>query len=200
MIEWGTVSETRNAGFFIWGDRGDGLELLTPDGIVPQPGEPLTPKQYQVLVPDVVEGEVGNLILSAVDYLGEEEVYGLFQPDRSYGRQTSPAPIPWKTSEVAHVFTYIFARAGFRYRVIWLRPAPSMCGFSLLECRRCRGRMLNDAGLDLSGFAPEHIAVTRNGDPVPRIDDFRPSRRFSARRFDPMNSGVSSLSAVMRFI
>ena len=28
VLEWGTVSETRNAGFFIWGDRGNGPELL----------------------------------------------------------------------------------------------------------------------------------------------------------------------------
>ena len=170
-VRWSTVSETRNAGFYLWGDRGNGVELLTPEPIPAEPGDPLTPRSYQLALPGVRADELTDLALSAVDYQGDEEVYGLFQPGRAYGEQANPAPIQW--NEIA---AQAASRTALRAQLDTqsaTRSASSVVHAVDVEVlvagmQSVSWQRLADAGLDLTGVEPGAIAVTLNGNPVPR--------------------------------
>jgi len=170
-VRWSTVSETRNAGFYLWGDRGNGVELLTPDPIPAEPGDPLTPRSYRVELAGVRTDEVTDLALSAVDYQGDEEVYGLFQPARAYGEHAKPAPIRWNA-----IAAQVASRSALRAQ--WARQAATRGASTVVHAvdvavtgagmQSVSWQRLADAGLDLTGVEPGTIAVTLNGNPVPR--------------------------------
>ena len=175
-IRWMTVSETRNLGFHVWGDRGFGLEQLNAEMIPSDSLDPTTPHSYRLVIPGVTDGQVRHLAVTAVDYSGGEEVYGMFEPGRNYGRKAAPAPIPWhdikqqvdlraQQVRAAHKAQSSIASnstgAAARPDYIELRvtaPGLQQIGYDELAA----------AGFDLRGVRPEHIAVTLKGEAVSR--------------------------------
>lgn len=188
QVNWSTVSETRNAGFYIWGDKGEGPVLLHGDMVSSAASDAVTPHDYSLFIPGLREGDVRELSISAIDYNGKEKVYGTFEPGRSIGRSLPPATIDWRgiANETANrMRARGFERAGNR----WHRPA-SAPGFgsaggpfggmalepisavdvlvSAPGMQRVTYEDLRAAGLDLAGVDPRRIAVTLQGKAVPR--------------------------------
>lgn len=166
-VSWSTVSETRNAGFYLWGDRGNGVELLTPKPIPAEPGDPLTPRSYRLQLPGVRTDQIKDLALSAVDYQGDEELYGLFQAGQAYGKQANPTPIRWDAIAAQAV-----SRTAQRSQSSTRGASPDVQAVdfevSVAGMQSVSWQQLADAGLDLTGIDPGAIAVTLNGKPVPR--------------------------------
>jgi len=168
VIEWGTVSETRNAGFAVWGDRGDGAELLTSSLIAGGDGDPLQPRQYSHRIADVVPGEFKQLFVTAVDVNGKERLYGDFEPARAYGQAVSPAPIRWDRIQSASKLRMAEREASSSRAAA---PAPasavdvSAAAAGMIEVTY---EQLAGAGLNLSNVPASRIAVTLKGEPVVR--------------------------------
>ena len=163
-MRWTTVSETRNAGFRIWADRGDGIRLLTPEAIPSQAGDAATPRSYVHRIEGVRLADLTDIAISAEDYHGKEELYGLFEPGRVYGSQGAPEPIRW--NEIARA-----ARSR-----IDARAARAPAGFATAADVRPETAGLVEvsheelvaAGLDLAGVPIDRIAVSLKGEPVVR--------------------------------
>jgi len=209
VLEWGTVSETRNVGFFVWGDLGNGLELLTPEMIPAKAVDPVRPHRYQVTVPGVFEGQVGDLAVTAVDYDGDEEVYGLFQAGQAYGKKFDPAPVAWNRIG-ANVRARLSEHAAAAARglkdqkrqgsklVAYARDAGREDSVAAVDVRTDAVGLhevswsdLADAGLDLAGVDSAEIAVTLKGQPVARDITFNvASQRGQARHSASLGASV----------
>lgn len=174
-VSWSTVSETRNVGFHIWGDRGRGLEQLNVELVPSEVGDPGEPRSYALVIPGIAEGDVNNLAVTAVDFSGDEEVYGLFEPGHDYGRQAKPATIKWQAVRAQAERRAGLHRAERKRQAALLDAAggnikPDRADIRVLEpgLQEISWQMLADAGLDLSGVKPEDIAITFKGQPVAR--------------------------------
>jgi len=181
LVEWGTVSETRNAGFYLWGDLGNGPELLLDAPIQSRAIDSVSSQRYEVEIPGMTSGAVRDLIITAVDTEGNEEVFGLFEPGKAYGRKSAPAPLAWGAIR-SDVSDRLAQRRAAK------RSASSVGQFSLAS-RRASGssdivavdvrvsdagmqeitwESLAGAGLDLTGVPTDQIAVIFKGEPVAR--------------------------------
>ena len=163
-MRWTTVSETRNVGFRIWADRGDGIRLLTPDAIPSQSGDAATPRSYVHRIEGIRLADLSDIAISAEDYHGKEELYGLFEPGRVYGSQGAPEPIRW-TQIASEAKSRVDARAarsraGFATAADVRPGAPGLMAVGYEE--------LVSAGLDLAGVPIDRIAVSLKGEPVAR--------------------------------
>jgi len=175
-IRWMTVSETRNLGFHVWGDRGFGLEQLNAEMIPSDSLDPTTPHSYSLVIPGVADGQVEHLAVTAIDYSGKEEVYGMFEPGRNYGRKAAPAPIPWQDIKQQIDLRAQQIRAARKQQSIVAsfhsggnsRPDYVDLRVTTPGLQQVTWQMLADAGLDLSRARPEHIAVTLKGEAVSR--------------------------------
>jgi len=172
---WMTVSETRNVGFHVWGDRGAGLEPLNAELIPAEVGDPGEPRSYALVIPGIAKGEVSNLAVTAVDFRGDEEVYGLFEPGHDYGREATPATIPWNQIRDHANLRASLHRAERKRQAALLAASggsvkPDRTDVKVIEpgLQEISWQMLADAGLDLTGAKPEDIAVTFKGQPVAR--------------------------------
>jgi hypothetical protein len=179
QISWVTASETRNAGFLLLGDFGEGMQQLNAELIPAQAGDALTPRTYTVDIPDVERGSARSLAVTAVDFNGKEDIYGVFEAERHYGQFVEVEPIDWSLSRDE-------ARDRDQRRAENARSAMS----SVANARDVAGRNrlvnyvdlkvtepglqevswsdLTEAGLDLAGVRASDIAVTLKGEPVPR--------------------------------
>jgi len=164
VVEWGTASETRNAGFAIWGDRGNGLELLTPEFIASTAVDAAQAQRYTHELTGVGAEDFERLFLTAVDLNGNEKIYGDFAPGVKYGEELLPSPIPWAE---------IQARSSIRVAELEALQASSpglaelgapptavdvtVDGAGMHEITHAE---LIGAGLNLTGVAAERIAVS----------------------------------------
>jgi len=201
VIEWGTVSETRNAGFHIWVDRGNGMELLVDKMIPSEAIDPLQPQRYRQVIPGLKPGDVKDLAITAVDYSGAEEIYGLFEAGEKYGETVQPAPIAWdridqdvKSREGLHAaFDKQKAKAGLQ-GVHAGKSSKGLATETFADLKvgaaglyRVTWQDLADAGLDLSGVESAEIAVTLKGKSISRHIVSRsasgrsPGQRFAMR-------------------
>jgi len=182
-LEWGTVSETRNVGFFVWADLGRGLELLTPEIIPAKSVDPVRPHRYSHTVPGLFQGQVSDLAITAVDHEGKEEVFGLFQPGKGYGKRLDPAMIGWP-----QIRAQLRERLNLRAVRAESATARKSSGSALISARTAPAdeiravdivtsapgltevtwQDLVDAGLDLTGVAPGSIAVMLKGEAIAR--------------------------------
>jgi len=199
-VAWGTVSETRNAGFHIWGETGDGFQRLNQSMIPARPSDAVTPANYARVLDGIGKGEVTRIAITAVDTGGREEMYGLFDVGRAYGNKTQPEAIDWvavRAGTAQRLQARGFVRAGEGWRrsggggngtsdrvgligdsatrgggggVVAVDVRPAAPGM-----QRVSYQDLADAGLDLAGVAPGDIAVTLKGKGVARhiagVDD-----------------------------
>ncbi|MBL38773.1 MAG: hypothetical protein CMP07_10245 [Xanthomonadales bacterium] len=181
-IKWGTVSETRNAGFHIWGDRGQGMELLVEDMIPSGSVDPLQPQRYSYFIDGAKVGEIKDLAITAMSYSGDEEIYGLFEAGAKYGESVQPAPIAWdRIDRDVKLRQQLHAAFGKRNAGARVHGAPgrkssrTSVATSFADVKvgaaglhRVTWQDLTDAGLDLEGVESTSIAVTLKGEPVSR--------------------------------
>ncbi|MGY6629499.1 MAG: C25 family cysteine peptidase [Wenzhouxiangella sp.] len=172
-VTFGTVSETENIGFYIWGYDGDDLFLLTPEMIPSQAYDAVHPQQYRVLITDPKARQADFLAVTAVDTHFEEEMYGFFAVNQQFGRETASSPIAWES-----IGEWVEERLALRQATASasLVGARSSQGAVAVDFRveeaglqQVSYEMLKAAGLDLTGVAPQQIAVTRAGEPVARF-------------------------------
>jgi len=163
-LRWTTVAETRNAGFFLWGDRGDGIEPLTDEPIPAEPGDAVTTRSYRHVVPGVQLSEFRDFAVSAMDYNGKHELFGLFEPGRVYGSQGSPEPLEWgRITNEARQRTQLHAARAQAGTISAADVEPASPG--LVEVTYSE---LAAVGLDLAGVAVKRVAVSLKGKPVAR--------------------------------
>lgn len=193
-VVWSTASETTNKGFFIWGEtsRG-GFELLTPEMIHSTATDLVKPQQYRVVIPGLRAGSIRDLVITAVDYSGNEDMYGYFRVGDAYGQENPADPIDW--AAIRAETDDRLARAGFESRGDIIHRAASgraqvrAADFAVAQAgmQRVTHDDLLKAGLNLAGVNPADIAVTMNGQPVQRKIDLGASTgsRFSRSAAGP---------------
>lgn len=190
QVTWSTASETHNKGFYIWGETSDGgFELLTPDMIPSEASGAVQPQSYSVVIPGIGRGQVRDLIISAVDYLGHEEMYGYFHVGKAFGETNPPALIDW--AQVRGQAQARIDQAGMTVRGDLVQPlhqgrssVVTAADFLVEEegMYRVTYEDLLKAGLDLAGANPYTIAVTVAGQPVPRSIETPSRRRHTTSR------------------
>jgi len=182
-IRWSTASETNNQGFYVWGVGRDGrLELLTPE-MVPSKAEGIVePQHYTEVIRGVSRGDIGDLVITAVDNFGAEEMYGYFRVGGAFGRENDSDRIDWAPIRQAAENRM----RGRGYQAVanaWRRTTPkSRSVVNAVDVKVSKPGMqqitfqaLRQAGLDLAGVRFDDIAVTRAGVPVQRILSTNPS-------------------------
>ncbi len=169
-VSWTTVSETENIGFYLWGDRGDGLDLLHEEMVPSAAVDFATPQHYSITLP--IRGSVDQLAITAVDTRGREKMYGLYRTGESFGRAGAAEPVDWaairQQTESRLMQLGVERTAG---DLLGRRVAqPQAADFAAVErgMQTISHEDLLSAGLDLSGVPVSHIAVTLKGQPVPR--------------------------------
>jgi len=178
-VRWTTVAETHNAGYAIYGDRGQGVERLTAEPIPAIDGDPTLVREYRHVLPGVRGSELRDLAVVAVDYRGKEEVYGLFEPGRAYGERGVSSPVDWRTISLQAEQRLAALRA-VREREPAGKGGSSELGHSssapvavdvkvtTAGLQEVSYESLAAAGLNLAGVASAQIAVTVNGRAVAR--------------------------------
>jgi hypothetical protein len=182
LVEWTTASETRNAGFRVWGDDGDGLRVLTEQPVAAIGGDASTPRNYSVLLPRLHSGDLRSLAISAIDFHGKEEFYGHFQPGSGFGEKRQPAPIDWTT--IRQDTDRLVQRASARRSLTVSRVHATPAETGLVAVSHSE---LVSAGLDLTGVPVDHIAVTLKDDAVAR-DIVGGNSSDGVERFGPGSS------------
>jgi len=171
-LHWTTVAETRNAGFYVWGDRGNGVELLTPKAIPAKAGDAVSVRHYRHLIEGAELAGFRDLAVSAVDYQGKEELYGLFEPGRVYGRHGASEPIDWarhalearsRIKQRGAAMSRLQSNSGQAQQISAADVEPASPG--VVEVTYSE---LAAAGLDLAGVAVKRVAVSLKGKPVAR--------------------------------
>jgi len=192
-VSWTTVSETQNAGFYVWGDTGNDFRLLTDKMISAESFDVARQQSYSVDIPARLAQGVESLVISAVDTSGDEEMYGLFTVGRAYGRESASSPINWENIE-SSVADRLAGRGFSRDGSTWRSPATGSvvaADFKVSSegMQRITYQDLIDAGLDLTGVDPSQIAVTVDGRPVPRH-----IHRYDDGGLSPVNVRKSNIS------
>ena len=169
-VTWGTVSETENLGFYIWGYDGDQLELLTSDMIPSEAADAVTPHRYQTVITDPRAREMQSLAVTAVDVFGREEIYGLYRVGSEFGRANVTAAIDWTgvRAEVDETMA-LHETLGPRATAAQGRVVGADFSVSRPGLHRITYEQLYAAGMDLVGLNPDDLAVTRAGEPVARF-------------------------------
>lgn len=168
QLTWSTVSESENLGFWIWGDRGNGMELLTPQMIAAKAADLADPQDYSVLIPSRLAAGVTELAVFAEDVYGRQEIYGLFEPGQRYGRHGTTSPIDWQPIRLqARERQALLQRVSqARQRDHLIRAVDFQVPAAGMQ--RIDHASLMAAGLDLRGVPLDSIALTLDGEPVAR--------------------------------
>ena len=172
-VSWTTVSETENLGFHIWADTGRSFELLTDKMVPSSAGDAVGVNQYSLTLTSGAAMSAKSLAITAVDARGEEEMYGLFDAGRAYGREAATAAIPWQSLRAQmdqRLQTMGYERNGESLRRNDHRARPVAVDFAVSSegMQSINFDQLAEAGLDLRGVDPDSIAVTLKGESVAR--------------------------------
>ncbi len=204
VISWSTASETHNMGFYIWGEteRG-GFSLLTPEMIPSTASDVVEPQTYTITLPRLTERDVRDLVVTAVDYFGDEEMFGYFRVGEAFGELNAPDLIDW--AAIRAEIDQRLAESGKAERAgLWRAPSLGRGEQAVaadflvtdLGMQRISYEDLLAAGLDLNGANPFQIAVTVNGSGVPRVIEASSGNALSAdmsnTRPRPANFGPGS--------
>jgi hypothetical protein len=194
-VVWSTASETHNQGFYLWGEtsRG-GFELLTPEMVASTATDIAQPNVYRVVVPGLQPGSVRDLVITAVDYFGKEDMYGYFRVGEAFGRENPTDNIDWHDIRVqaeSRLQRLGHVRQGALWRANTQRVSRSIVAADFEVQGEGMQRITFDdlltSGLDLTGVAVDQIAVMRAGEGVPR----QVVRSKGSDRDDPL-SGIDS--------
>jgi hypothetical protein len=172
-VRWSTVSETENVGFHLWNFSGGTLEPVTSQLIPSKTSDAAHPQSYSYTIPRAEAKSIGQLAITAVDNRGNEEMYGLFEIGRTYGRDDASTPIAWdsiRAQAEARLASLGFAETGGSWRDTDRPRQPTAADFQVTEAgmQRITHDDLMAAGIDLRGRSFDQIAVTVDGEAVPR--------------------------------
>jgi hypothetical protein len=204
-VRWSTVSETENMGFHLWNFSGGTLEPLTADLIPSKTSDAADPQQYSYMIPRAEAKRIGQLAITAVDNRGSEEMYGLFELGQAYGRDDASTPIAWdsiRAQAEARLASLGFAESGGNWRETHRPRQPIAADFLVSEAgmQRITHNDLMAAGIDLRGRSFDQIAVTVDGEPVPRrIRNFGTTDSAFSRRWRGRDANRFSSRSVIEF-
>ncbi|MDZ7841401.1 MAG: C25 family cysteine peptidase [Gammaproteobacteria bacterium] len=185
-VKWTTASETFNMGFNLWAQIDDAWRLLTPDPVLSEGGDAVTPQEYKlgVPLPGIDPRSIQGLALSSIGMDGGQELYGSFVVGRSYGERSLPEPIAWEAVRAeldASMRGKGYVKSANKWRrgksgnkpgtAVASAAAPSAAEVSVTApgMQRVTYEALRAAGLDLAGARANAIAVTLKGEGVPRV-------------------------------
>ena len=144
-----------------------------------------------------------SLTITAVDSRGKEEMYGLFDVGRAYGREAATTAIPWQTLRAQmdqRLQTMGYERSGESLRRNDHRARPVAVDFAVSSegMQSINFDQLAEAGLDLRGVDPDSIAVTLKGEPVARNVVSSPGSELisSSRRRNGSRASAGSASEI----
>ncbi len=178
-LNWETADETFNAGFKVWtllDELGEQtLHQLSPGLIRSRTFDSSSTQRYQwnyrVKKREVLE----TLVLSSVGINGEQEFFGPFDVNQTYGDSVVPQVIDWQA--VHENFKQSMAKKGYtQVRNRWRKHAPQAMldgGALHLEIAetgvyRLTYDWLKQQGVDWLDVPVKSIAVTKDGQPIPR--------------------------------
>ncbi|MBX2849065.1 MAG: CCXG family PEP-CTERM protein [Acidiferrobacterales bacterium] len=180
-VEWDTADETFNAGFNLWTVELNGNEeVLAPLNkrlIKSRSFDSMDTQKYKAKIKSKTRQKVSNLVISSVDINGDEEFFGPFEVNQSYGGDLPSVPIQWSKLSEEYRTTRIkqgyqrFGRKWIRKRDNLTRTDPRSAHVAVSETGiyRVSYEELLRASVDLQGFHRNTIAVTRDGKAIPRV-------------------------------
>jgi hypothetical protein len=203
-VSWTTVSETENIGFHIWADTGKSFELLTEKMVPSRADDAVGVNEYSVLLRNREALAAKSLSITAVDTRGDEEMYGLFDVGRAYGRKAATASIPWQSlrsqmDQRLAMLGYEQGDQGLRRNDAGARPAAVDFAVASEGMQSIGFDELAAAGLDLRGVDPDAIAVTLKGEPVARRIADAPARDSYVRRGNRSPASVGTSGSEIHF-
>ncbi|VAW36177.1 hypothetical protein MNBD_GAMMA01-1130 [hydrothermal vent metagenome] len=173
LIRWGTASETRNIGFHIWGNDSHSYKRLTKQMIPTTAVGALSPQEYQINLP-VEYNNTQDLVISAVDVQGNEELFGFYQTGKLYGRDILPETIDWKgiQQQTDKILTQqkLYRSTGNRDKINNIKVSEQKVQLQTNSygMHRLSYEDLLNAGFDLNNIESHLIAVSVKGKPVAR--------------------------------
>ncbi len=180
-VNWETADETFNAGFNIWtlteNEHGEEeLQRLNRSLIRSHAFDSTDTQSYHWRVSLKRHEGLDNLVLSSVDISGKQEFFGPFEIGETYGESFTPQPINW--ASVHAEFESAMHKRGYqKVANRWRKhraqknqgAALSMqVGVDTTGVHRVTYEELLAQGLNLTGVRKREIAVTQDGNPVPR--------------------------------
>lgn len=174
LIKWNTASETRNIGFYIWGDSGKqggtGFSRIS-EKIIPSKSQgALDPQKYELTLP-IKYKNYSKLAISSIDSQGREELYGLYDVNKNYGRKNIQKNINWQNinekisskSSVYHSSNKSIPNIFAEVHTLKAQIKTNNYGIYRITYEE-----LVDAGLDLLNVEKNSIAVTVNDNSIAR--------------------------------
>jgi hypothetical protein len=180
-VEWTTATETRNAGFHLYGRmRGEeSWQRLTAKLIPSQVIDSLEPQRYTARFPGVV---VDELLIEDWDTQGQTERHGPFAVGQKHGFDAVAAaqPINWaaihaeneQTQRQPQSLMRTLSAVGTPDALLWVtQPGVQRVSFDDLQA----------AGADFSGVALADLALTDAGSKHPRyVNDANNNGQFDS--------------------
>lgn len=179
-VFWETASETRNAGFNIWGNIDGQFKKLNTSMIPSNAKDALSPEKYEIIIPDVKANQVTSLVMSTIDIKGKEKVYDSFEVSEVYGLHKSPALIDWQKigeqvdvnmNQKGFVKTSTGWKQSNKHASTKLKNVNELFVNAHIEQNNMQRISFEDlllAGMDLTGVNVDDIAVTLKDQAVAR--------------------------------
>ena len=169
-INWGTASETNNAGFNIWGINEKRTFKLNKQLIPTKNTGVLKSIEYteNFRIADI---NIDEIALSAVDIRGKEDIFGYFKIGKKIGRDHTASSIDWDSINSKNSNTilnnnlinkqHLSNKSNQSMRVL---VTPIDSGMQQITYEG-----LLSEGIDLAGIRNDTIAVSINSQPVARF-------------------------------
>ena len=173
-VKWTTATEAGNVGFFVHGRMyGGEWQKLTPRLIPSKTVDSLEPQTYTVTLSNVAW--VQEVALEDVSIRGKKTLHGPFPIGTVVGVPPTVERIKWPAIRQAKDLELKRSKR----RVLRGKPATGLMRAARISVRtpgiqRVTHEQLLAAGIDLSKVPVAQIAVTDNGQPVPRAIGGRP--------------------------
>lgn len=184
IFDWQTDSEAFNLGFHLWGMVDGQWQQLNKRLLAAGSVDSLTPTNYRKRINLLrLEGDITEVGLSALSTSGQEDFYGPFQIGESYGEESVPKKIDWV--DVRKQYDEARIAAGYiKINNRWVVNTKSRQRRQLRKSNRYQDVVLSISdsgvyrvsyeqllaqGINLSGMKVNKLAITNNGNAVPRI-------------------------------
>jgi len=200
-FRWQTADETFSAGFNLWTlvdapTEGGELVQLNRHLIRSHRFDSLETQSYKYRVnSNNVETEIDNVVISSVDINGTQEFFGPFDIGEQYGADYQSQPIDWQA--VLENYEMAMRSRGFVKTKNRWRKARAKQGDDELSSElivqvgvdkdgivSVSHQDLLAHGVDWSGVKPGDIAVTVQGEAIPRAIRFKTKSSQQKRVFD----------------
>jgi len=183
-FNWQTVSETFNVGFKVWAKIKDAHDT-EDEQWVPLSNRLVRSHSTDSTKPEIYRFDFNNarrqleieaVALSSVDVTGKDEFHGPFELGKQYGDEQLPEPTDWQA--VQSQYAERMKAKGYQYiGYRWRRPLKNhsandtRIAMQIVEkgMHRIRYEDLLAEGIDWSDINKNHIAVSYQGQGIPRF-------------------------------